>query len=174
MIPRRFLHLSFEDILSTPSNISKYVTKPPPLPPYSRPSLSSRAALLQYVLEIIVEEIDKRDVIGDGEDNFAVEAKVQFNNELYNRGKYCMDVSKGVPENVVEKCCNALRGAHIKVTGKTPKSGLEGEGEVSAAPWFDGVGSVPFACGDDCLQYADLTHDEYTQMRKAFLNKAYK
>ncbi|KAK6954626.1 hypothetical protein Daesc_004593 [Daldinia eschscholtzii] len=134
------------------------------------------AGIVVQVLEIIVKEIDKRDVVG--EDDFAIEAKIQLNNELYNRGKYCMDVPKGVPENVIENCCNALRGAHIKVTGENPKSGIKITGIpypcISAAPWFDGVGSVPFACGDDCLQYADLTNDEYTQVRKAFLNKAHK
>ncbi|KAF3056408.1 hypothetical protein GL218_06478 [Daldinia childiae] len=134
------------------------------------------AGIVVQVLEIIVKEIDKRDITG--EDGFEIEAKVQLNNELYNRGKYCMDVPNGVPENVIENCCNSLRGAHIKVTGDNPKSGIKITGIpypcISAAPWFDGVGTVPFACGDDCLQYADLTNDEYTQVRNAFLSKAHK
>jgi hypothetical protein len=43
---------------------------------------------------------------------------------------------------------------------------------ISAAPWIDGVGAVPFACGDDCLQYANLSKDEYNHLRTAFRAKA--
>ncbi|KAI0849139.1 hypothetical protein F5Y00DRAFT_261955 [Daldinia vernicosa] len=76
-----------------------------------------------------------------------------------------------------QSCPAPVWGAHIKVTGDNPKFGIKITGIpyscISAAPWFDGVGTVPFACGDDCLQYTDLTNDEYTQVRQAFLNKAH-
>ncbi|KAI0376143.1 hypothetical protein F5Y04DRAFT_267155 [Hypomontagnella monticulosa] len=132
------------------------------------------AGIIVQALEIVVSEVsNKRDF--DMTDGFEIEATVA-ENSLEARGKYCMAVPKGVPENVIENCCNALRGARIKVTGKNPQSGIKITGIpypcISAAPWFDGVGTVPFACGDDCLQYANLSKDEYRQVRQAFLNKA--
>ncbi|KAI5859418.1 hypothetical protein GGS23DRAFT_585353 [Durotheca rogersii] len=136
------------------------------------------AGIVAGALEITVSEIGKRDV--DGEE-FNVETVVATDikpDTLNARAKYCMPVPKGVPENVISNCCNSLRNAHIKITGKNPKSGIKITGIpypcISAAPWFDGVGAVPFACGSDCLQYADLTNAEYNQVRKAFLDKAKK
>ncbi|KAI1772979.1 hypothetical protein F4818DRAFT_443865 [Hypoxylon cercidicola] len=133
------------------------------------------AGIIVQALEITVNEIKNNKEFGD---EFELEGTVSAGGALDSRAKYCMAVPNGVPENVIENCCNALRGARIKVTGQNPRDGIKITGIpypcISAAPWFDGVGAVPFACGDDCLQYAGLTNDEYTQIRKAFLTKAKK
>ncbi|KAI6084731.1 hypothetical protein F4821DRAFT_166282 [Hypoxylon rubiginosum] len=134
------------------------------------------AGIIVQALEITVNAIDNNRDFAD-EHGFELEGTINTP-VLDARAQYCMPVPSGVPENVIENCCNALKGARIKVTGQNPQSGIKITGIpypcISAAPWFDGVGAVPFACGDDCLQYAGLTNDEYTQVRQAFLNKAKK
>ncbi|KAI2629230.1 hypothetical protein GGS26DRAFT_591900 [Hypomontagnella submonticulosa] len=130
------------------------------------------AGIIVQALKIVVSEVSNK---RDFPDAFEIQATIT-ENSLEARGKYCMAVSNGVPQNVIENYCNALRGARIKVTGQNPKSGIKITGIpyhcISAVPWFDGVGSVPFACGDHCLQYASLSKDGYSQVRPAFPNTA--
>lgn len=39
---------------------------------------------------------------------------------------------------------------------------------ISAAPWFDGTGVVPYACGDDCLEWAGLSGADFDAVARAF------
>lgn len=43
---------------------------------------------------------------------------------------------------------------------------------ISAAPLIDGVGTVPFACGDDCLQWINMSQNEFDTLKKSFLANA--
>ncbi|KAI1778777.1 hypothetical protein F4818DRAFT_437584 [Hypoxylon cercidicola] len=84
----------------------------------------------------------------------------------------CMPTPKGVPENVIQNCCDSLHGAHITVKGSKSSKKITITGIpypcISAAPWFDGTGTVPYACGDDCLEWAGLSDDEFNKLRAKF------
>ncbi|KAH7130083.1 hypothetical protein B0J11DRAFT_503889 [Dendryphion nanum] len=137
------------------------------------------AGIIAQTLEIVVDHLDKRE---DGTttttygDEFYAEAIYHSERAvLEGRAKYCMPVPKGIGEHLIRDCCNSLKSARIKITGKNPKSGIKIEGIpancIPVVPWIDGAGAVPYACGSNCIQYSNLSKDEYNHLRTSFLKK---
>ncbi|KAI0182116.1 hypothetical protein GGR52DRAFT_568317 [Hypoxylon sp. FL1284] len=113
----------------------------------------------------------KRDFSSGKDFTFEAELAVPGASGLHARAS-CMTTPSGVPENVIQDCCDALNGAQITVNGYEGDKKITITGIpypcISAAPWFDGTGTVPYACGDDCLEYAGLSGDEFNQLRAKF------
>lgn len=51
-----------------------------------------------------------------GSEGFTFEAEFVTDSQLEGRAS-CMPTPNGVPENVIQNCCNALNGAYITVKG---------------------------------------------------------
>ncbi|KAL0933673.1 uncharacterized protein CTRU02_210472 [Colletotrichum truncatum] len=120
-----------------------------------------------------IKQIWAREVTAEGD--FALTAELETVTpeiSLEGRAKPCISVPAGVPSNVVENCCAALSGKYLYISGwkSTKKIRVTGipYACISAAPWFDGTGVVPYACGDSCLEWAGLSSADFTAVANAF------
>ncbi|PVI01090.1 hypothetical protein DM02DRAFT_367364 [Periconia macrospinosa] len=126
------------------------------------------ASIVGSVGKVIVNELSKRDFDDGGFEYEFTLGTMEPDSASLDKRATCMPTPNGVPENVIQNCCNSLRGARIVVTGSGPGS-VQAKGVpfpcISAAPWIDGVGAVPFACGDTCLQWNGLSQSEYNRLK---------
>ncbi|KAI6784823.1 uncharacterized protein J7T54_007916 [Emericellopsis cladophorae] len=129
------------------------------------------AGVVAKGLQVGLDAWESRDL---GDKGFEIVARVaEFNVE--DRQSSCFsNVKEGVPQHIVDSCCNGLSGAWVTVSG-SPSNGVSIAGLpydcIPLAPWIDGTGSVPYACGDDCIKYDGLTQDEYNALKNAFESK---
>ncbi|KAK0702825.1 hypothetical protein B0H67DRAFT_687931 [Lasiosphaeris hirsuta] len=102
---------------------------------------------------------------------------------LAEKRQSCPRAPNGVPQNVVDNCCNAIRGKTVQINSvNTGKSVPDIRVRripypcISATPWLDpvtqGGGTPPFACGDDCLQWTNLNWDQYNRVKALFQAKS--